>query len=252
MNRYIFNHGALLLERRADGGYALPNDNTVELDAELPVQHWGGETFVAAEMAAGSELPETLELIPLRATYALLPLHVYRLAEKARELLDWNRETLHCGHCGALQEFRSPISKFCPQCKTETWPKLSPACIVLIERGEELLLVQSRDFKREFFGLVAGFVETGESLEECVRREVKEETQIEIKNIRYFGSQPWPFPRNLMIGFWAEYAGGELSLQDAELRKGGWFHRDALPAIPERPSIARQMIDAWLKDKHSI
>ena len=110
-----------------------------------------------------------------------------------------------------------------------------------------MLLVQSNTFKRDYYGLVAGFVELGESLEECVCREVKEETQLEIKNLRYFSSQTWPYPRNIMAGFFAEYAGGELCLQREELNKGGWFHRDNMPPIPEKLSIARKLIDAWLE-----
>ena len=103
-----------------------------------------------------------------------------------------------------------------------------------------------RNFKRNFFGLVAGFIETGETIEEAVRREVKEETGLTIENITYFGSQPWPYPLGLMIGFNADYVEGEIKLQYEELEKGQWFHRDHLPTLPEKLSIARRLIDAWL------
>jgi NAD+ diphosphatase len=118
---------------------------------------------------------------------------------------------------------------------------------VLIRRGaDEVLLARGRNFRSDFYGLVAGFVETGETLEEAVRREVKEETGINIKNIRYFGSQPWPYPCGLMVGFNAEYESGELHLQREELQKAGWFDRNHLPNLPEKLSIARQLIDHWL------
>ena len=112
----------------------------------------------------------------------------------------------------------------------------------------EVLLVRSRNFRGNKHGLVAGFLETGESLEECVEREVREETGIKIKNLRYFGSQPWPYPFGLMVGFTADYESGELHLQKSELCEGGWFTRDNLPEIPDKASIARRLIDDWLNE----
>ena len=114
---------------------------------------------------------------------------------------------------------------------------------------EEILLVQSNKFKKDYLGLVAGFVETGETLEECLRREVWEETHIRVKNIRYFASQPWPYPSGLMVGFTAEYEDGDLQLQRSELNKGGWFRRDNMPAIPGEVSLARHLIDYWIGRK---
>ena len=128
------------------------------------------------------------------------------------------------------------------------WPQLATAIIVLIHRGEEVLLVHARNFKGDFYGLVAGFVETGENLEEAVRREVMEETGLTIKNIRYFGSQPWPYPCGLMVGFNADYESGAVRLQREELNKGAWFTKDHLPTIPEKLSIARMILDDWLEN----
>ena len=116
-----------------------------------------------------------------------------------------------------------------------------------MSRGDELLLVHAHNFKYDFYGLVAGFVETGETLEEAVTREVKEETGLKIKNIRYYASQPWPYPSGLMAGFYAEYESGEVTLQYSELKSGGWFNKNNLPRIPEKLSIARQLIDNWLE-----
>ena len=139
------------------------------------------------------------------------------------------------------------ISKRCEHCGKEVWPQLATAVIVLIHRGDEVLLVHANNFKRNFFGLVAGFVETGETLEEAVVREVSEEVGITIQNIRYFASQPWPYPSGLMVGFTAEYVSGEIKLQRSELAAGGWYHKDHLPELPEKLSIARQLIDHWLE-----
>ena len=114
--------------------------------------------------------------------------------------------------------------------------------------GSEILMVQARNFRTNHYGLVAGFVETGETLEQCVERELWEETHVKVKNIKYFGSQPWPYPCGLMVGFTADYVEGDIQLQKAELTRGGWFTRDNLPPIPGKASIARQLIDDWLKE----
>ena len=149
--------------------------------------------------------------------------------------------------------WETEISKRCTNCGKELWPQLATAVIVRVTCGrgvvgesESILLVHAKNFRRPYYGLVAGFVETGETLEEAVRREVKEETGIEIENIRYFGSQPWPYPCGLMIGFTADYKKGELHLQRSELSSGGWFTREDMPAIPGKSSIARRLIDDWL------
>ena len=143
----------------------------------------------------------------------------------------------------------TPICKQCPQCKQEYYPPISTAIIVLVRKGDAILLVHARNFKGTFHGLVAGFLETGETLEECVQREVMEETGLTIKNIRYFGSQPWPYPSGLMVGFTADYAGGEIKLQEDELTAGAFYTKDHLPEIPKRLSMARQLIDGWLKEQ---
>ena len=140
----------------------------------------------------------------------------------------------------------TPISKKCMKCGKEIWPQLATAIIVLVHKGNEILLVHARNFKGNFHGLVAGFVETGETLEEAVVREVREETGLKINNIKYFGSQPWPYPCGLMIGFNADYVEGIIKLQESELTSGTWYTRDNLPQIPEPLSIARKLIDNWL------
>ena len=166
-------------------------------------------------------------------------------------ILYWDQNTKFCGVCGAPMKLHTDISKRCTNCGKEVWPALATAIIVAITRnnGEEILLVQSNKFKKDYMGLVAGFVETGETLEECLQREVWEETHIHVKNIRYFASQPWPYPSGLMVGFTAEYDGGEIHLQHSELNKGGWFNRENMPAIPGKVSLARQLIDHWFEKK---
>ncbi len=203
---------------------------------------------VVLDEAAADAIAAPLRFIPLRETSTMLPAGHYTAAAKGAELHHWDSTTCYCGVCGASMRRNTEISKVCTKCGREIWPSLSPAAIVLVRKGDEALLVHAKSFSRPFYGLVAGFVETGESVEETVMREVKEETNLEICNLRYFGSQTWPFPSQLMIGFTADYAGGELRFADGELTSGGFFSRDKLPLIPGPPSIARKMIDAWLAE----
>lgn len=191
---------------------------------------------------------DKFKMVGLRESFDILPLSHYRMAGKARELIYWDGCTKFCGVCGAPMKFHTDISKRCTNCGKEVWPSLAVAIIVAITRGDEILLVQSNKFKGDYLGLVAGFVETGETLEECVRREVMEETNITIRNIRYVKSQSWPYPSGLMVGFKASYDSGQLRLQRSELNKGGWFRRDNLPAIPGKVSLARMLIDDWLEN----
>jgi NAD+ diphosphatase len=169
--------------------------------------------------------------------------------DKWKEHNYWNMNTQFCGVCGAPMKMATDISKKCTECGKQVWPSLATAIIVLIKKDDQVLLVHARNFKGNFDSLVAGFVETGENLEEAVHREVMEETGLTIKNLKYFGSQPWPYPSGLMIGFSAEYVDGEIHLQKEELSRGKWFTKENLPILPEKLSIARKLIDAWLADK---
>ena len=168
-------------------------------------------------------------------------------AGKGRELLYWDSNTRFCGACGAPMGMHTDISKKCTSCGKEVWPQLATAIIVLISRGDEVMLVHDKNFKKPFYGLIAGFVDTGETLEEAVMREVKEETSLTIKNIRYYASQPWPYPCGLMVGYYAEYESGDIKLQQSELAYGGWFNRHNLTTIPEKLRLDRMLIDHWLE-----
>lgn len=185
------------------------------------------------------------EAVDLRRATTLLKAGEVKQVVRTAELRHFHAVNRYCGACGAPMVPATGISVRCSACGREVWPAVAPAVLVLIRRGDKALLVHARTFSRPFFGLVAGFVETAESLEECVRREVREETTLEITDVRYFGSQPWPFPSQLMIGFVADYAAGEVRFADGELSAGGFFGRDELPALPLPGSLALTMIDAW-------
>lgn len=186
------------------------------------------------------------EFTGLRESFQTLSASDYEAAAKGSELLHWHHTVRFCSRCGGVLERTAEICKRCSDCGAEYFPTLAPAAIVLVTKGDQALLVHARSFKRRFFGLVAGFVETGESIEETVRREVLEETSLEIDDIRYFGSQSWPFPSQLMIGFTARWKSGDVVFADGELSEGGFFTRDSLPELPSLPSIARRMIDDWI------
>lgn len=245
----IFHNDQLLLQ---DGALprgemppiALPEGAHIHTLPHLDAEP--GKAFALA--TEGDEVLDTsLTHIDLRASYDVLPLAHYLMAGKARELMHFDTTVRYCSVCGAPMHWHTEISKMCHSCKREVWPSIATAIIVLITRGDEVLLVRARNFRRSYYGLVAGFLETGETLEECVRREVKEETNLEVKNIRYFGNQPWPYPSGQMVGFTAEYAGGELRVQDEELTAAAFFRYDHLPEIPHKLSMARMLIDAWLE-----
>jgi NAD+ diphosphatase len=188
----------------------------------------------------------------LRQVHGRLDEDLFWIAARAVQIVDWDRTHKFCGHCGVpMEPQKIERAKKCPQCGLLHFPRLAPAIIVAIERGDELLLARSRRFTTGMYSVLAGFVEPGENLEEAVVREVKEEVGISIKDIRYFGSQPWPFPHSLMVGFTANYAGGEISIDETEIEVAGWFTVDNLPSLPGKISIARKLID-WFIAKHSI
>ncbi len=201
----------------------------------------------AVEVAADSVPPEGMAFEGLRSIYGRLEEDLFWLAGRAVQIVDWDRTNQVCGQCGVRMGNRpAERAKECPQCGLLHFPRLAPAIIVLVERGREMLLARSRRFPAVMYSTLAGFVEPGETLEEAVFREVKEETGISVRDIRYFGSQPWPFPHSLMIGFTALYESGEIALDDHEIMDAGWFTADNLPNLPGKISIARQLIDSFL------
>lgn len=250
---FLFQKDMILLSQQQDNSYSIPAGEICPVKCrdilDFPVLP--DTACRIGYLAADATMTAGFTLVTLRKSFEFLSAPLYKAAGKAAEILYWHSSTAYCGVCGSALSWNTPISKTCPSCHKEFWPTLTPAIIVAITRnnGEEILLVQSKNFKGDYYGLVAGFVETGESLEECLRREVKEETGYHVKNIRYFDSQPWPYPNGLMIGFTAEYDSGEFCLQESELRKGGWFSRKNLPAIPGKVSLARRLIDDWLQAK---
>jgi len=248
---FVFCGSDIMLEKTADGSFTIPfqeepptefKDGT-RIHCITPLGHNEVRTYRIENLATDTD---KYEMCGLRASFHKLPGELYLKAGKCEEILYWDENTRYCGVCGSPMRQNTDISKKCDNCGKEVWPQLATAIIVLIYRDDEVLLVHANNFRGNYYGLVAGFVETGETLEQAVVREVMEETGLSIKNIRYFGSQPWPYPCGLMIGFYAEYDSGEIKLQRSELSAGGWFKKDNLPDIPDKLSIARKLIDNWM------
>ena len=218
-------------------------------DAGVPIgeQLRVTEDVVAAIVPDEVAAPDGFTFTGLWELGALVDRATWRLAGRAFQILDWHRSHVYCGRCGAPTERHDRESaRHCPNCRAYYFPRLNPAVIVLIERGDRMLLVRSPHFPPGMYSAIAGFVEPGESLEETVAREVREEVGLEIDELRYIGSQQWPFPSSLMLGFTARYAGGELRLDDPEVVDARWFGADDLPVLPPPISIARSMIEDFL------
>ena len=181
----------------------------------------------------------------LRSLFLQLPDAQLALAGRSFQIAEWERSHRYCGRCGAtMRDKAGERAKECPACGYVAYPRISPAMMVLVTRGADLLLARANRFPGAMYSALAGFVEAGESIEDCIHREVREEVGIDVRDLRYFTSQAWPFPHSLMIAYTAEYAGGDMRPCDAEIADAQWFSIDALPQLPSPVSISRKLIDA--------
>ncbi|MCP3950698.1 MAG: NAD(+) diphosphatase [Desulfobacterales bacterium] len=208
-----------------------------------------GQPCFAAGPPPDFQPDDNLEFRGLRSLFGRIDENHLWVAGRANTLVRWRRHHSYCGKCGQKTTGKEDErARICTACGLVNYPRVSPAIIVAVTKGDQILLARSGRFPGGFFSVLAGFVEPGEGLETCVEREVFEETGITVKNIRYFGSQPWPFPDSLMVAFTAEYAGGEIKIDGKEIVAADWYTKDSLPDIPPGISIARQLID-WFVEK---
>ena len=207
-----------------------------------------GQPCYVSGLESDEVIPEIFSAMELRQVFRRFETDGVQAAGLAGHLLAWHRNHQFCSRCGNPNEDKQDErAKICPECGLINYPRLSPAIIVAVIRDGKILLAHSTRFPEDFYSVLAGFVEPGETLEDCVGREVFEEVRVSVKNISYFGSQPWPFPDSLMVGFTAEYAGGEIKEDGVEISHADWFPPDRLPRIPPRISIARKLID-WFTE----
>ncbi len=246
---FAFREERLLVHRGEQAG--VPEASSLEdlgLGAvfEQEVGFLDGRRCFAVDLPLDAEAPEGTVFRELRGLWGVGEA-LFLMAGRAKQIVEWHRTHRFCGRDGT-ETVPGPteLAKQCPRCGLVFYPRLSPAVIVLVRRGDELLLARSPGFPPGMYSVLAGFVEPGESIEETIEREICEEVGVEVGNLRYFGSQPWPFPNSLMIGFVADYAGGELKVDPAEIEDAGWYSVDGLPELPPKVSIARRMIEEFV------
>jgi NAD+ diphosphatase len=246
---FAFQGSQLLIRREQDRAVVPELIHPRKLGLEpLREQYLGvldGTGCYACEVAAGVAPPEGMTWTGLRGLFGLVDDALFALAGRAVQVMDWDRSHQYCGRCGTPTVVKAgERARECPSCGQTHYPRIAPAVMALVRKGDELLLARSPHFPPGMHSALAGFVEPGESLEQCLQREVLEEVGIEVTNLRYFSSQPWPFPHSLMIAFNCDYAAGEIVPEPGEIEAAGWFDLDHLPVLPNRISIARRLIDA--------
>jgi len=248
---FVVNRRGLVV-RRDEGAVRILGDADIEAlglgGAE--VHHLGlldGREALA--VALGGEAPPPFEALGLRALHGAVSDEVWGVAGRATQIVEWADTHRFCGRCGTpTARVDGERAMRCPSCTLSAYPRIAPAIIVLVRKGNLALLARGSRFPLPFYSTLAGFSEPGESLEETLVREVKEEVSVDVGDARYFGSQSWPFPHSLMVGFFATWKGGDIVADPAEIADAGWFRHDELPMIPPPLSMARQLIDAWVAD----
>lgn len=251
---FIFRGREILLKLNNNPGVIPKLVNFGELGLSgIREQYLGaleGTHCYSVELPGDAQVPDCMKFVDLRQAYSEMSEKCFALVNKAVQIMEWDRTNQFCSRCGT-KTLRKPEErgKECPECGELFYPRISPAVIVLIRKGKEILLARSPNFPSDMYSLIAGFVEPGESAEAAVVREIREEVGIEVRNITYFGTQAWPFPNSLMIGFTAEYDSGNIQPDGFEIEDARWFSVENLPELPGKISIARKLIDNFLKEE---
>lgn len=248
-------HSKGLVARRDGDRIELPTDADIErwnLRREDAHRLGSLDESDALAIPIDGRIEAPFEPLALRALAAFLESGLFGVVGRALHATDWMTTSRFCGRCGtATKRIETERAMECPNCGLHIYPRISPAIITLVRKGDLALLASNAKFPGVFYSTLAGFAEIGESLEETLVREVHEEAGVNVKDVRYFGSQPWPFPNSLMIAFTAEWESGEIQIDTNELSDAKWFSVDDLPVIPPPLSIARKLIDGWIADVKS-
>jgi NAD+ diphosphatase len=250
---FAFAGGRMLVGPDLDVPALIDLDGAPATAGPIPLGRLAGRSCYAVALEEGAAAGSGLTAVGLRELFARIEdPAVVSMASRASQTLDWWFGHAFCGRCGTpTGPHEAEMARVCPACRVLHFPRISPAVITLVHRDDgAVLLAQDRRFRPGFFALLAGFVEPGETLEEAVAREVREEVGVEVGDVRYFGSQAWPFPSQLMVGFFARHRSGEIAVQESEIVAARWFPLDALPDPENRPatfSIAGRLIAAYLE-----
>jgi NAD+ diphosphatase len=252
----LFYQGDRILVLKQQDNFILPDYQQLNFilntQSVFFMDAYDNTALLVADLA-DIKIPETFSFENTRDIY-----HYFNNAQrswiaKTFGYVHWYRNHRFCGRCAQENSLDTDeYAMVCPRCHIHFYPKVNPSMIVLVHKGSEILLARSPHFSPGTFSVLAGYVAPGETLEQTVMREVKEEVNIEVKNIRYHTSQSWPFPDTLMLGFYAEYAGGEIQIDNKEIEAAAWFTADNLPPLPRSISIARQLIDGFLYNNKEL
>ena len=245
---FVFHGGELLTDLCASDSCLLPGSG-IRFLAPAPVRqqfmgYWHDKPCFARELDANTPLhSDAYQTGSLYTILGRVSDEMFALAGRALQLLAWQRENTFCGSCGeSMERDKQELAMNCQACSRVIYPRISPCIIVLVTRGEEMLLARNANFPTQMFSTLAGFIEAGETVEECLVREVREEVGLVVNNIQYFKSQSWPFPNQLMLGFFTDYEDGEIDCADDEIAEAYWFKPDDLPTTPPPHSISGQLI----------
>lgn len=233
---YLFCEHQLVVNHQLE----LPNIEAIQGDLFIAQSD---EKIIVRDINSETKLPPGYQLVPIRELIMTWAAVQFEQASKAKQLLEWHRNHRFCSRCGhATLAHHRDFAMVCPNCRYHQYPRIQPCIITIITRGKEILLAKAQRPNNTMYGLISGYVDVGETLEQAVKRETLEEVGLKVKNIQYLSSQPWPFPSNLMIAFQAEYESGDIILQEEEIADAAFFAIDALPEIPIPGSIAYRMI----------
>ena len=246
---FAFRGDRVLVRARSDDDLAITSLQELASASVGGSRHFlgllGSRPCIAVDVGDDAVEPAGMRFVGLRTLFFKVPDDLLALAARAFQVVDFDRNHRFCGRCGTPTRSRdTERAKECPACSLTVYPRVSPAMMALVTRGKEMLLARANRFATGMFSALAGFVEPGETIEDCVRREVREEVGVEVADITYFASQSWAFPHSLMIAYTATWAGGDIRIDDAEIAEARWFHVDELPKLPMSVSIARRLIDA--------
>lgn len=240
---FIFSSQDMLLDEEG----RLPNTFSCPVARTVYLGSLQGKECFAAEALEGT-FPQGWKWVSFRQLHGVLSDQEYALAGRALQLLEWDRVHTFCGACATKTITRThERCKECPSCGFLAYPKLAPAVMALVRKQDKILLARGSHFPKGMYSVLAGYLDVGETLEQCVVREVEEEVGLKVNNVRYFGSQPWPFTGSLMVGFICDWVSGEIVKDPVEIEEAGWFTKDELPMVPTEISLAHVMIKAWQK-----
>lgn len=248
---FIYTNNNLLIMSDIDG-LQIPTFEKVEnfhhqLTRTYNIGTFNNISCYCGEIPSNITIPSNFTSMPLNEVANIFNNNIFSICGKAYQILYWDQTHQFCGRCGCkTNNLGKEFAKLCPNCNFISYPRISPAIIVGITKGNKILLAHNKNFPNDIHSTIAGFLDPNETLDDCIKREVYEEVGIQIKNIKYFNSQPWPYPNSIMIGFTAEYESGEILVDGEEITHADWYDKDNLPALPNETTIARQIINKLL------